>query len=78
MLEKSQLISVIFLKHNNGVELLQMQYLREIVFQQLVNQEIIWVKGNQMWKLRVAAAEKALNQPLDPQLLYKLFQTYIM
>ena len=48
MLEKSQLISVIFLKHNNGVELLQMQYLREIVFQQLVNQEIIWVKGNQM------------------------------
>ena len=61
MLEKSQLIFVIFLKHNNGVELSQMQYLREIVFQQLVNQEIIWVKGNQMWKLRVAAAEKALN-----------------
>lgn len=34
-----------------------MQYLREIVLQQLVNQEMFRVKGNRMWKVREAAAE---------------------
>lgn len=43
-----------------------------------MNQEIIRVKGNQMWKVREAAAEKALNQSLDTQLWYTLFQICTM